>query len=307
MRLYLFLDFAEKENFYEKYLYFLLCGFLFAMLSSLKSFFLAASLLLTPSSSSPTENRSLSELETIISSLQPRTRGGALYLCPVRDMKNVDINLLKSKIEIIYQNINVEFSELRILKPREFPALRGLDMLIYFIPMKDAVTSGLNKDSDGSLIFGRYGIGFTGLDSYLKYNQREYEDARKLINHPYDLITSVNNTGFVIINPACLNPLEDTLRTAVHEIGHGLGAAHLMEMTGSPRMGVRHNVSDSPFFYMTWSRCTNPSFYETTPVFDSVNITNMRVFIENVVKGKLSKEETIRLRAQNLITPLLIP
>ncbi len=237
----------------------------------------------------------------------PQKTAGALYLYPVGKMRSesgLDI-LLASVADCFLDEAGIRFTESRVLQEGEFPPVNGLDILLYFLTKDDAEEAGLSLSGDPSL--GRYGIGYAALDERnVFFDVPEYDRAGSFIGYPYSLSISTNNTGFVVFNEACAGSFEDTRRTMVHEVAHGLGAAHLLNEF-SFLWWHEFEVSTSPYFYMSWSSCKNPLFYDIRPLFDVRNEAKMHYFINLVREKNLSLEQTIVARAKSIHETVLVP
>lgn len=168
-----------------------------------------------------------------------------------------------------YNEIGIRFKHASICENDNFPALKGLDILLYAL------------DGDNTLFCGgRYGIN----DDYCDH----YTGLKKIIDIPYDKMTSEINTGFFTtknylicldkIYPSHPFPREEILKIiiqiATHEIGHGLGASH---------------VWDTDYFMGRIQPKKEKSFHPDT-------VNQMKQFIETVNSHNLNPGKIGELR-----------
>ena len=110
------------------------------------------------------------------------------------------------------------------------------------------------------------------------------------------LTTSANSTGYVIVDPHnCEGRVEILRKITIHELGHGYGAAHLLEITVNTRIPA-WITSDSSQYYMTNINCNHP--YESGPIIDEGNRQRIKIFVENT--RELPEEGILELRARSI-------
>ncbi|GEM_PF-3514521 len=231
--------------------------------------------------------------------IKSKRSAGALYFASVGEV-DIDLENLLSQVTLkVGEELQVTFSKTAVLREGEYPPLAGTDILLYFVKEKDVQSANLVSAFDNHVL-GSCCIGYEELQEGQKvlYKQEQYEGMKKLTNHPYNLLTSAANLGFVIIDhPSCSKEITD--RIMMHEIGHFLGAAHVMHQIYSGFFFRFTKVSLSPQFYMSYLDCSDPTFTQTPPHFDSKNVESVDSFLEKTASSP-SKEEIIRLRGQYL-------
>ena len=204
--------------------------------------------------------------------------GGNIYLHSQNGDAMVDIDRIKRS----FSPTNINFKN--IVQINRFPQLEKEDILIC---LTDKI-EGMDEDTVGFFGAGQTDKG-DSCTQLLKHH----------LNLPYTEIEIGAHVGQVdishyarhcIATPAFIEELNS--RVVIHEIAHGLGAAHIYT---TPQ--ILSNVDDTMIYstdkyFMGTGGLQNPTFLD----FHSENMSRIRKFSEAVQRGNLTSEEVISLR-----------
>lgn len=226
---------------------------------------------------------------------------GNLYIHNSSDyLSQKELQYIINSTEENFDNAGINFQKIELLQEKQFPPLEKLDILIYMLDF-----FGNRKESQTPASEAQFIIGEDDLIQRLKEE----------LDIPYDFNTSAEHTGFVNSEEIILQwrkeltnkdflyesgkNLENLSRDEIvkmiafvltHEVGHGIGAAHVwLDITNpdSPKKSIDHFMGEPlPYRKRSW----HPE-----------NINIMQEFIHKVKSGEY--ETLIELR-QKLAKPL---
>jgi hypothetical protein len=145
---------------------------------------------------------------------------GNLYFYSFENvLSDGEVEDVVKRVKEEYGKIGIEFKSVKQVK--YYVDLRDDDMMFFLIDRKysdNGVRGGFGINFDIGASFDASG----NIDGViLKYDQVSEDNFRDKTKVHYDSLTLANNVGFVVVQSN-----KGTTDTAIHEVGHAIGAAH---------------------------------------------------------------------------------